>query len=482
MTDTPILCLIRRDLRLDDNPMLSAAAETGRPVIPVFILEPSMEQLGAAPLWRLGLGVDAFASTLAGIGSALVLRRGAAAQVIDALLRETGADTVLWARNYEADAIARDRAIKSDLTARGVTARSFPGALLFEPWTVKTGQGGFYRVYSPYWRAVRGLQPGAPLAPARSLRAPAVWPESDRLEAWGLGRALHRGAKVVGRFAHVGQDAAQARLDRFLASQIGHYKADRDFLDRDATSGLSENLTYGEISPRRIWAAGHAALEHGAPGAEHFLKELVWREFAWHLMYHTPHMTRTSWRPEWDSFAWTNDPDSPSAMAWKQGRTGVAVVDAAMRELYVTGTMHNRARMIVASYLTKNLGLHWKIGMNWFADTLIDWDPASNAMGWQWVAGSGPDAAPYFRVFNPETQAEKFDKLGIYRRRWLAEGQAHPPDTALAFYDAIPRSWAMTPGDRPARLPPGALADSRRAALARYEAWKAARAATASAG
>ena len=267
----------------------------------------------------------------------------------------------------------------------------------------------------------------------------------------------------------VGEAAAQMRLATFVRDRMEGYARDRDRLDLDASSGLSENLAYGEISPLALWEAGQRAMEDGKSGAETFLKEVVWREFAYHLLYHTPHITQESWRASWESFPWK--PESAETLRWKQGRTGIEVVDAAMRELYVTGRMHNRARMLVASYLTKHMLTHWRVGQRWFADCLIDWDPASNAMGWQWVAGSGPDASPYFRIFNPQTQAETFDPEGTYRRRWLAEISDDPPETALRFCDACPRSWGMTPDqDYPAPLV--GLAEGRKRALDAHEWWK----------
>jgi deoxyribodipyrimidine photo-lyase len=249
---------------------------------------------------------------------------------------------------------------------------------------------------------------------------------------------------------------------------IGTYNDRRDMPGVDATSGLSENLTYGEITPHQMWHAGLRAREAGAQGAEHFMKEVVWREFAYHLMYHTPEILDRNWRPEWDGFPWSTDENSANVIAWKTARTGIPLVDAGLRELYVTGKMHNRVRMVVASYLTKHLLVHWKIGMDWFADNLTDWDAASNAMGWQWVAGCGPDAAPYFRVFNPVSQAEKFDPRSTYIRRWVAEGQRNPPDTALSYFDAVPESWGLTPTS-PYPGPVVALDAGRRAALSAYE-------------
>ena len=473
MSDTaPIILWFRRDLRLSDNPMLAAAAATGRPLVPAVILDDQAEAMGAAPRFRLGLGLEAFGQALAEAGSRLILRRGDAKATLQRLIEDTGATAVWWGRQYTGPARARDTAVKSALRDRGIEARSFPGHLLFEPWTVEKNDGGVYKVYTPYWRAVRGRDPGAPCRAPSKLHAPDNWPESDRLQDWRLDAGLDRGAAVVQLHTCVGEHEAALRLRRFIDSRVAAYKDRRDIPAADATSRLSENLTWGEIGPRTVWAAGQRALEEGAPGAETFLQELVWREFAWHLFYHHPDMERANWRSDWDGFGWDDDADSDAVLRWKQGRTGVELVDAAMRELYVTGTMHNRARMITASYLTKHLLVHWRVGLEWFAECLIDWDPASNAMGWQWVAGSGPDAAPYFRVFNPDLQAKRFDPDRAYRDRFLAEGRKRPAAEALAFFDAIPRSWGLRPDARP----PGPLIDlarGRKRALAAYDAHKA---------
>lgn len=471
MSDKPILLWLRRDLRLSDHAALSAAAATGRPVIPVFIRDAQVDALGAAPKWRLGLSLEDFAARLAQKGQRLTLRSGDALEVLQSLIEETGADTVYWSRIYDKPGIDRDTAVKSALKGQGVTAQSFPGFVLFEPWTVSTKDGGFYKVYSPFWRAVKDIDLPAPLSAPKAIRPPEAWPASEALGDWRMGAAMRRGAAVVRPHLAVGEEAAQGRLGAFIAHKADAYKARRDFPGEEATSRLSENLTYGEISPATIWHAGLRAMQEGAKGAEHFLKELVWRDFAWHLMFHTPHIATDNWREGWDGFPWRDDPDAPDLLAWKQGRTGVAFVDAAMRELYVTGTMHNRSRMIAASYLTKHLLIHWRHGLDWFANTLVDWDPASNAMGWQWVAGSGPDAAPYFRIFNPDTQAEKFDEDGAYRRAFLAEGRAHPSPTALSFFDAVPRAWGLSPDMAPAR-PTLDLKAGRERALAAYEALK----------
>ena len=465
MTDTPLILWFRRDLRLTDHPMLAEAAQTGRPLIPVFILDPETEGLGAAPKWRFGLGIAEFAKALEALGARLILRRGAALDVLTGLMAETGATGVWWSRLYDPESVARDTGVKASLKAAGHEARSFNGHLLFEPWTVTTGQGGFYRVYTPFWRAVRGADLSAAAPAPASLRAPANWPVSDSLREWDLGRAMQRGAAIVAPHLHVGEAAALARLDRFVAGPIARYADERDLPAVDATSGLSENLAYGEIGPRTIWHAGWRALHEGKAGAETFLKELVWREFAYHLMHHTPHITHSNWKPEWDGFDWR--PDNKDAEYWRRGLTGEPFVDAAMREMYVTGRMHNRARMIVASYLTKHLMTHWKVGLDWFADCLVDWDPAANAMGWQWAAGSGPDASPFFRIFNPATQAEKFDPRAEYRRRFIAELTPNPGQLALSYFDAVPQSWALS-SKRPYPKPLIDLAEGRNRALEAY--------------
>ncbi|WP_376873347.1 cryptochrome/photolyase family protein [Albirhodobacter sp. R86504] len=448
----PVLVWFRRDFRLFDHPALHAAMATGRPVIGVFLYDETVEDLGAAARWRMGLGLAEFARSVASIGGRVILRRGAARDEIARLVDETGASAVYWTRLYDPASVARDTAIKSMLIEREIEAKSFNGHVIFEPWDVETGQGGPYRVYSPFWKSVRGRDVAPCLAAPATWPAPDQWPSSDDLDDWRMGQAMRRGASVVANFTRVGEPAARARLGDFLASQAESYKTDRDFPDKIATSGLSENLTYGEISAREIWHAGWAAMERagfageGSEGVEHFVKELVWREFAWHLLYHYPELATKCWKPDWENFAWLQE--NKAAEAWRRGRTGEPFVDAAMREMFVTGTMHNRARMICASYLTKHLLTDWRIGRAWFDDCLTDWDAASNAMGWQWVAGCGPDASPYFRVFNPSGQAEKFDKSGAYRDRFIAEGRSRPHEDALAYFEAIPVSWGMSPKDR----------------------------------
>ncbi|MGI3164775.1 cryptochrome/photolyase family protein [Pseudooceanicola sp. 200-1SW] len=466
----PTLLWLRRDLRTTDHPALSAAVARGSPVIPVVIRDDSVTALGAAPALRLELGLDAFVEALKGQGSRLILRSGDPLEVLRGLIAETGAEAVHWTRLYDPQAIARDKAVKAGLKEDGIEAVSHPGHLLFEPWQVETGKGGYYKVYTPFWRAVRDRDVGPALPAPAQIPAPDPWPETEALTDWQLSAPMRRGRDVVAGHVTAGERAAQNQLGVFIRDRVAGYKDGRDIPGAEATSDLSHYLTLGEIGPRQCWHAGWRALEDGKPGAETFLKELVWREFAYHLMYHAPQILTRNWREDWDGFSWSEEEDE-RVLAWKQGSTGVDFVDAAMRELFVTGRMHNRARMIVASYLTKHMLVHWRIGQRWFEDCLVDWDPASNAMGWQWVAGSGPDAAPYFRVFNPDTQAEKFDRDQSYRRRWLAEGQGKPGRDALSFYDAIPESWELKP-DQPRPAPLVDLKAGRERALAAYAALK----------
>ncbi len=469
MADTsPILVWIRRDLRLSDHAALHKAGGSGRPVIPVFIRDAGVDGLGTAPQWRLGLGLGAFAEALEEKGSRLILRSGPAREVLEALVAETGAGAVWWMRAYDPESVERDTRVKTALTDQGLDAQSFPGHLMFEPWTVETQQGAFYKVYTPFWKSVRGRDVATPLPSPGALPAPDTWPESEALADWRLGAGMRRGADIVRPYVRLGERAAQSRLGAFIASKVADYDSGRDLPAVDGTSNLSENLALGEISPAQCWHAGKRALEDGKAGAQTFLKELVWREFAYHLMWHTPRLLTGNWREDWDAFPWNEDERLAEVRAWKQGRTGIRFVDAGLREMYVTGRMHNRARMIVASYLTKHLMCHWKIGLKWFEDCLIDWDPASNAMGWQWSAGSGPDATPYFRVFNPVTQLDRFDKNRDYVSRWIAEGKTHPSEQALSYFQAIPERWAMSPQD--AYPDPIVAADEgRKRALAAYE-------------
>jgi deoxyribodipyrimidine photo-lyase len=470
----PTLLWLRRDLRLADHPGWHAALSAGAPVVPVFVLDPlTGNTSGSAWRWRLGKSLADHAATLAARGSRLILRRGEALTVLRRLIAETGARRVVWARSHELGACARDRLVEAGLRAEGIAVTTVDALLLHDPERFAPGTGGSFRVFTPFWRRLRAAAIVDPLPAPRSLAPPAVWPDSDRLEDWHLDRGMRRGAAIVAGHAVVGERAAQERLTDFVAHRLAAYASTRDRLDLAATSGLSENLAHGEISPRQVWHAVMAAAEASpdrAAGAEAFLRQLAWREFAWHLLHHTPDLATKSWRPGWDCFPWRGD--NADAELWRRGMTGVPLVDAALRQLYVTGTMHNRARMIAASFLTKHLATDWRVGAEWFRDCLIDWDPAANALGWQWVAGSGPDAAPYFRVFNPDAQAAKFDRTGRYRDRFLAEGRRSPHADALAFFETAPRSWGLSP-ESPAPAPIVDLAEGRARALRLWREFRA---------
>ncbi|MYI67596.1 MAG: deoxyribodipyrimidine photo-lyase [Boseongicola sp. SB0673_bin_14] len=463
----PVIWWVRKDLRLSDNPALAAALDAGGPVIPVFVLDEVFESYGAAPLWRFGLGVEEFAKSLDAAGSRLICRRGSAAAVLLDVAAETGARTVRWGRAYDAPQVARDKAVKVALQKAGIDGASIAGGVLFEPWSVQTKAGAHFQVFSPFWRAVERIDVETTMPRPGRLPAPATWATSEDVTGWGLSRPMRRGASVVVRHVTIGEDAARDRLASFAEKRMDDYGERRDYPAEAATSRISEHLAWGEISPATCRRAAVLPAREVSQGANSFLKELAWREFAYHLAWHTPWILERNWREGWDRFPWSMDDGTTEVRAWRQGRTGVRLVDAAMRELYVTGYMHNRARMIVASFLTKHLVTHWRVGQRWFEDCLVDWDPASNAMGWQWTAGCGPDAAPYFRIFNPDAQQKKFDGDGAYVRRWIAEGEANPSANALSYFDAIPESWALSPTDAYPE-PVVNLAEGRARALAAY--------------
>lgn len=461
------LLWFRRDLRLSDHPALVAACAQG-PVVPVFIRDGMVDALGAAPKWRLGLSVAALSEALDARGSRLILRSGMPTEVLSELVEETGAERIFLSRSYHPETAARDLMLKESFEPKGVEVTIFEGHVLFDPTSVETKTGGPYKVFSPYWKAIKGREVDAALDTPNEISPPSNWPNSENHADLKFYDKMNRGAEVVASYTEPGEAAAQKRLAQFIEDAVEDYDKRRDLPAVDGTSGMSEYLTYGEISPRQCWHAGLRAREEGKTGAEAFLRELGWREFAYHLMVHMPRILTDNWREKWDAFPWKDDERAAEIKAWKQGRTGIPFVDAGMREMYVTGRMHNRVRMIVASYLTKHLMTDWRIGQRWFEECLTDWDPASNAMGWQWVAGSGPDASPYFRVFNPMTQREKFDPDKAYINRWIAEGQDNPPETALAYFEAIPRSWNMSPED-PYPEPIVALDEGRQRALEAYE-------------
>ena len=431
MTTTAIVWL-RRDLRLSDQPALHHAAAHHDRVLPVFIFAPEEDgdwPPGGASRWWLHHSLTALSAGLQKLGSPLLIRQGASLATLQALVADTGASAVYWNRLYEPAAIARDARIKEALKAQGLTVQSFNGALLFEPWQLQTGSGTPYRVYSPFFRAqeARFGELRALLPAPKKLQGAAKAPKSESIASLGLLPSI---PWDIGFAAHwqPGEAGAQARLERFAEKPIATYKDLRDQPALDgAVSGLSAHLHWGEISPNQVFVRAEQAqgelTSAGAHGnIHHFVKELAWREFSHHLLYHYP---RTPAEPMYDKFArfpWREPADYASDLkAWQRGETGVPIVDAGMRQLWQTGIMHNRVRMIVASYLTKNLLIPWQEGAAWFWDTLVDASLPQNTLGWQWAAGCGADAAPYFRIFNPVLQGEKFDAEGAYIRRFVPE-------------------------------------------------------------
>ena len=435
---TATLLWLRQDLRLRDNSALRAAVARQQPVIPVYIWSPEEEGSwppGAASRWWLHRSLSSLAADLAARGVPLVMRRGAADVALFSLIAETKAQSIYWNRLYEPWAVRRDGEIKARLRAEGVQAQSFNASLLFEPSALHTAQGKPYRVFTPFWRACLSRPaPETPLpAPAR-LRG-ALAPDSERLEDWRLLPTKPDWAGGLHEHWAPGEPAAQAKLADFAKARATRYGAVRDALGEDGVSRLSPHLHFGEISPRQVWRA--VATQAGEAGAA-YLRQLGWREFSRHLLFANPDLPEKPIEKSFARFPWLQD--GAGLKAWRKGRTGYPLVDAAMRELWRTGYMHNRARLVAASFLVKHLLIHWREGENWFWDTLVDADLANNAASWQWVAGCGADAAPYFRVFNPVLQSEKFDPEGAYVRRFVPE---------LAKLEA---RWIHQPWEAPAAV------------------------------
>jgi len=421
----------RQDLRLADNPALAAAAAHGGPVLPVYILEDGGPWApGGAARWWLHHSLAALSRDLKSLGAPLCLRSGEAEKILPQLVKEAGAGALFWNRCYEPRAVARDKALKADLSAAGIETKSFNGALLVEPWELKTGQGEPYKVFTPFWKAL--LAAGAPPQPLpRPKKLDGVkGVASEALNEWELLPTQPDWAGGIRETWMPGEDGAAERLRDFLDAAAARYKGDRDRPDLAGTSRLSPHLHWGEISPRQVWQATRHAVAAGAlndSAAEAFLRQLGWRDFSHSLLFHWPDFPEKPWRGDFAAFPWQSDDEAFAA--WCEGRTGYPIVDAGLRQLWATGWMHNRVRMIAASFLIKDLLISWQRGEAWFWDTLVDADLANNAAGWQWVAGCGADAAPYFRIFNPVSQGEKFDPKGRYVRQWVPEIAALPDDT-----------------------------------------------------
>lgn len=464
----PAIVWLRQDLRLRDNPALQAAAQHGGPIVPVYILCDAEERefpSGGASRWWLHRSLSALDAELRSLGSRLSLLRGPALETLRSAVARTGASAVFWNRRYEPAAIARDIEVKTQLRSDGLVAESFNGALLREPWEIQNGTGNPYRVYTPFKRrTLEKLDPAAPTRAPSQWSAPRAWPESLKLDELQLLPDIEW-YETMEQTWSPGEAGAHARLRAFAKKPLASYAKTRDRPDRDGTSQLSPHLHFGEISVRQVWHALGAGVRASTFGAE-----LLWREFAHHLIYHFPRTPLEPLDRRFERFAWSSD--AAQLQAWQRGRTGIPIVDAGMRQLWATGWMHNRVRMIVASFLVKNLRIHWLEGAHWFWDTLVDADLAANTLNWQWVAGCGADAAPYFRIFNPLTQSEKFDPDGDYVRRWvpelaqLAAPHVHAPQDAPA---AVLQAAGVEIG-KTYPAPIVDLADSRRAALAAYAA------------
>ncbi len=423
MTTIASIVWFRQDLRLTDNPALVAAIERG-PVIPLYIWSREEEgnwSPGAASRWWLHQSLKSLDRDLEKIGSRLIIRRGPTWETLRAIIRQTAVKAVYWNRRYEPAAIERDKKIKSKLRDLSIAVESFNGSLLFEPWELTTRTGKPYQVFTPYWKACLALpEPSKPLPAPKKLKSSADWPCSLEFGELELEPTIDWAAGMRESWA-VGERGALKQLDDFIARRITTYDTDRNRPDIVGSSRLSPHLHFGEISPRTIWHAVTSQQKAGIldEGSRIYLTEIGWREFAHHLLFHFPHTTDQPLREEFTRFPWRRD--AKNLRAWQQGRTGYPIVDAGMRELWTTGWMHNRVRMIVASFLVKDLMIPWQEGAKWFWDTLVDADLANNTLGWQWTAGCGADAAPFFRVFNPVTQGEKFDPVGDYVRRWVPE-------------------------------------------------------------
>lgn len=416
----------RQDLRVDDHPALHAAVKRGGPLVPVYIWSPEEEgewAPGGASRWWLHHSLTALDASLRKRGSRLTILQGPTEQALRQVLDQTDASAVCWSRRFEPAAAEIDAGAQQLLEDRGIESQVFNSSLLHDPGEVQTKTGGPYQVFTPFWKSLQeSLDIGKPIAPPSKLPSPKSWPKSISIDELELLPAVDWAGEIAETWKP-GEKGAHEQLGRFLAS-VSAYDGDRDRPDREGTSRLSPHLHFGEISPRRVW---HEVIEHEAEhrqhglskGAASFLREVGWREFGYHLLHHFPHTPEKPLREQYAKFPWRRS--KKDLKAWERGQTGYPYVDAGMRQLWATGWMHNRVRMMVASFLVKHLLLDWRHGAKWFWDTLVDADLANNTLGWQWTAGCGADAAPYFRIFNPITQGQKFDPEGDYVRRWVPE-------------------------------------------------------------
>ncbi|NIO28528.1 MAG: deoxyribodipyrimidine photo-lyase [Candidatus Latescibacteria bacterium] len=436
----------RQDLRVANNPAFVAAVESGRPVVPLFIWHAGKRKSwapGTASRWWLVKSLENLASELAKLSSRLIVREGEPHMVLDQLTKEIQVNSVFWNRRYEPSEKRIESRVNKLIRRAGMEIQVFNSNLLFDPDEIKTGKDEPYKVFTPFWNACLSLpSPIGPLPAPRRIQNPEKWPASESLDELGISLQLNSNK---GRFEewNPGTLSAQRQMDRWISRFMHNYSQERDRPDHDTTSRLSPHLHFGEISPHQIWHAVKSRISKAGPksariSAEAFLRQIGWREFAYYLLHHYSNTVDEPMRPEFDHFPWHRD--IRALKSWKNGSTGYPIVDAGMRQLAESGWIHNRVRMIVASFLVKHLLIPWQEGAKWFWENLVDADLASNTLGWQWVAGCGADAAPYFRVFNPVLQGEKFDPDGKYVRKWI-------PEIA-----SIPNQWVHKPWQAPPTL------------------------------
>jgi deoxyribodipyrimidine photo-lyase len=414
----PALVWFRLDLRLADNPALAAAAAAQKQILPVFIWAPEEEgdwPPGASSRWWLHQSLKALDTDFRQHGMSLIIRRGPSLDALRSIIRETGTTEIFWNRRHEPALIDRDKRVREALASEGIKVETFNASVLFDPEEIKNSSGKPFQVFTPFWRACISAAPDFMPLLRPALQKTTTSIPTLALDALALEPAVDW-PKGFPSAWQPGEAGAHTMLRKFLDDAIEKYPEQRDYPAISGTSRLSPHLHFGEISPRQVWAA---CSRHRSAASKAFLRQLGWREFAHHLLYHFPHTAQKPLRPQFERFRWRDDPQK--LRAWQRGRTGYPIVDAGMRELWTTGWMHNRVRMLTGSFLVKDLLVSWTEGARWFWDTLVDADLANNTLGWQWVAGCGADAAPYFRIFNPETQAKKFDPEKLYVGRWVPE-------------------------------------------------------------
>ncbi|EHL31189.1 cryptochrome/photolyase family protein [Legionella drancourtii] len=456
----------RQDLRCNDNQALAEACNHHQYIIPLYIY--SQESLGAAQHWWLHHSLLALQKELKKQGLDLCLKQGQALSIIHELIKNHKIEAVYWNRCYEPKSIQRDKQIKDELRLKGLQVYSFNGSLLNEPWTVKNKNGDYFKVFTPYWKqCIR--QTTQSRVSSINQRPPPLTSTSEQLSDWRLLPQKPNWAIEFPNYWEPGEHGAMNKLNFFIEHHLQDYQEARNHPSKTATSRLAPHLHFGEISPWQVWnAIEEAKLQPKCDlrSADHFLAELGWREFSYYLLYHFPELPNKNFRQEFDAFPWQQD--ETHLKCWQTGMTGFPIVDAGMRELWHTGYMHNRVRMIVASFLIKDLMIDWRAGAAWFYNTLLDADLANNSASWQWVAGTGADSAPYFRIFNPTLQSEKFDPQGEYIKMWIPELSQVPRQWIHKPWEAPPQTLAITLGkDYPYPLVDHALV--RKIALQHYQ-------------